>query len=466
MTSLVLPGLPIGDAPGAGEPIVRQPTAATAFVGRTLKGPVNLPVTVDSFAAFQHTFGGLWQPATLSYAVEQFFENGGRRAIVVRVANGARAPSLALPAGLGALTLLGQQPGTREYLRAAVDYDGIGAAETDLFNLVVQRVRAPSSELVEDQEIFRRVSVQPGSDSYLVESLAGSRLVRVAWPLPPQRPDLTPAERGGAAGYVSSNNDGDDGGALTDYDLIGSSLERTGLFALQLCHQFNLLCIPPPARDRDVGMSVLLVATRLCRQRQAMLLVDPPLSWTSPAIALRAIADWPLRGHDLVMFFPRLMVFDRLRGRYDLFAPSGAAAGMLARHDESHPVWSVTEGDEPALRQGLRPACAANDLERARLAQLGVNTLQLARGGPRQTLRTLASEAGTDGEWRFLAARRLALNLIASIARGTRWAAFEPNEPLLRARVVSQVYAFLLGARDRGRIPSERRRRGVFRGVR
>ena len=55
--------------------------------------------TRSSFAEFQQQFGGLWQPATLGYAVEQFFENGGWQAIIVRVANGARAPTLRLPAG-------------------------------------------------------------------------------------------------------------------------------------------------------------------------------------------------------------------------------------------------------------------------------------------------------------------------------------------------------------------------------
>ena len=48
--------------------IARVPTAVTAFVGRTLKGPVNAALTVHSFAEFQRHFGGLWQPSTLSYA--------------------------------------------------------------------------------------------------------------------------------------------------------------------------------------------------------------------------------------------------------------------------------------------------------------------------------------------------------------------------------------------------------------
>jgi hypothetical protein len=78
---------------------------------------VNRPVAVRSFAEFQHAFGGLWQPSRLSYAVEQFFDNGGGEALIVRVVNGARAPTLTLRAGAGALTLWARASTTTTYRR-------------------------------------------------------------------------------------------------------------------------------------------------------------------------------------------------------------------------------------------------------------------------------------------------------------------------------------------------------------
>ena len=154
-------GIEISEQGGADNAIERVPTGVAAFVGRTLKGPVNRPVLVASFAEFQQHFGGLWQPSTLSYAVEQFFENGGGSAYIVRVVNGATPPTLTLPAGGSrAAARSALNPGSREYLRASVDYDGIGQNEPDRFNLVMQRVRTAGSELIEDQEIFRRLSVQ------------------------------------------------------------------------------------------------------------------------------------------------------------------------------------------------------------------------------------------------------------------------------------------------------------------
>jgi hypothetical protein len=295
--------------------IERVPTGIVAFVGRTLKGPVNQPLTVTSFVEFQQQFGGLWQPSTLSYAVEQFFENGGREARIVRVVNGARPPTITLPSGTSALRLAALNPGSREYLRASVDFDGLTAAEPERFNLVVQRVRTAGSELVEDQEIYRRISIVPGATRFVSDVLLESRLVRLTGAVPPHRPDRSGGGPGGVSvGYTLSNPDGDDGAPLTDYDIIGSGTSGSGLFALAASGGFNLLCIPPLARERDVGLSTLLVAARICRERHALLVVDPPAAWATPRQALEALRLWPFRSESAVMYYPRVQAFDRLRG--------------------------------------------------------------------------------------------------------------------------------------------------------
>jgi hypothetical protein len=337
--------------------ITRAPTAIAAFVGRTLKGPLHRAVTIRSFGDFQQHFGGLWQPSTLSYAVEQFFENGGREAIVVRVANGARPPTLTLRTEAGQLRLQGINPGTREYLRASVDYDGIGDEETDRFNLVVQRLRVTASEQIEDQEIFRRVSIVPRAERAVDELLRDSQLVRVLGELPGERPlRSVRSPQTPIVGYVNSNPDGHDGAPLTDYDVIGSEMERTGLFALAGVEGFNFLCIPPLSRETDVGMSTLMIAARFCREHHAMLIVDPPAAWTSARAALEQLKSWPFRSENALMHYPRISTVDRLRGRTENFAPCGAVAGMLARLDDITPLWSAAESEEVTLKGAVRPA--------------------------------------------------------------------------------------------------------------
>ncbi|MGA7538535.1 MAG: hypothetical protein WBW93_07180 [Steroidobacteraceae bacterium] len=432
------------------EPIIaRLPTAVTAFVGRTLKGPVQRPVAVASFAQFQQVFGGLWQPSTLSYAVEQFFDHGGGRAIIVRVANGARPPTVTLPAGAGTLRLVGVNPGSREFLRASVDYDGIPEGDTDHFNLVIQRVRAATSELIEDQEIFRRATLRPDSGRCLVDLLLHSRLVRIMGTLPAHRPDRSaPGPGGSAIGYAFSNPDGDDGGPLSNYDIIGSAVTGTGLFALSAAEGFNFLCIPPLSREHDVGLSTLLVAGRYCRERHAMLIVDPPAPWGGVREALDGMRSWPFRSDSALMYYPRVQALDRLRGRPESFASCGAVAGMLARSDALYPLWSAADAEEATLRPGIRPAVSVSDADRLRLAQVGINTLSAPRtsggaGGIRVEARTLAAGGSGFSNWKYLSARRLALWVASSVERGTRWVLLEQNGPPVWVRARALVESFL-----------------------
>ncbi len=439
-------GYRIEEISGPEEGICASGTARAAFVGRTLRGPVGRPLLVRSFADFQQTFGGLWQPSTLAYAVEQFFDNGGREALVVRVVNGARPATLTLAAGGAVLEMEALQPGTREFLRAAVDYDNVPADAARDFNLTVQRVRAQGSGQVDDQEIFRRVSMDPAAERYLANVLRDSRLVRLARAVPVRRPDATldPAS-GLATAYVASNPDGDDGAPLTDYDVIGSATARTGLFALDEAEHFNFLCIPPLARDRDVSVATLLVAARFCRERRALLIVDPPAQWQTADEALRGMRRWEFFHDHAVMYFPRILAHDKLRGHFESFAPCGAVAGMLARSDEVRPPWAPPRSDEILLRPGHRPACLVPEQARERLATTGVNTLASVRSATRVPLaaRTLAAGTAASGDWQLLGARRLALFILDSVARGTRWAGVAPRGPDTRARLEAQVREFL-----------------------
>ena len=444
MRERLTPGIHVAEEVGAGEAIARVATTTVAFVGRALRGPVNHAIAVSSFADFQAVFGGLWQPSTLSYAVEQFFENGGRLARIVRVVNGGRPATLTLPATkLSALTLEAQCAGTREFLRAAVDYDNLDASDTDKFNLVVQRVRAPGSEYVEDQEIYPRLSIDPNSPRQVAAVLAESALIRLKGAVPLERPVQTHGAGRTLAAYVSSNPDGDDGGPLTDYDIIGSAIDRTGLFALGDDDPFNFLCVPPLTRDHAVGPSALLVAARFCRDRRGLLLLDPPTDWQDPAAALEGIRRFAFASENALMYFPSIQAYDRLRGRFETFAPSAAAAGMLARLDATRPFWTPQELDDGPLRPGLRPACAVSEDWRTRLAAAGITTLQAVR--PRRSIgaRTLAASRATAPDWRYLGLRRLALLAVDSIERGTRWVLFEQPGPALWWRIERQVAEFL-----------------------
>jgi phage tail sheath protein FI len=101
------PGVYIEEQPAA-SPIQGVGTSTAAFIGVARGGPVNQPAFVTSFDEFRQTFDA--QPMDgfyLWYAVRAFFDNGGRRAYIVKASSG-RTASLALPdsRAVGAQTAL------------------------------------------------------------------------------------------------------------------------------------------------------------------------------------------------------------------------------------------------------------------------------------------------------------------------------------------------------------------------
>lgn len=70
----------------AGEPLVLR-TDIAAFVGIARRGPLDTAVPVESWRQFIAHFGDFTGAGYLAYAVRGFFENGGRRCWIVRVAS-------------------------------------------------------------------------------------------------------------------------------------------------------------------------------------------------------------------------------------------------------------------------------------------------------------------------------------------------------------------------------------------
>ncbi len=264
--------------------IERAATAVTAFIGRALKGPVDQPIAVSqlrrlsahlrrSVAAFHALLRGR---AVFRERRSQLHRRAGLQR------RSCADPDAALWRGRRS-TLIGLSPG----------YARISARGGRL-----RRHRARPTRIASTWWCSACAPPAPSS-SRSRRSSAASRSGRIAeraatrdagasrnwcgWPgeLPLERPESHGRRRRqyAAVGYLASNPDGDDGDPLTNYDIIGDARSGTGLFALLGEHTFNFLCVPPLSREQDVGLPALLVALRLCRERQAMLLVDPPAAW-------------------------------------------------------------------------------------------------------------------------------------------------------------------------------------------
>ncbi|MDX6383969.1 MAG: uncharacterized protein QOK48_1542, partial [Blastocatellia bacterium] len=84
-STLTYPGVYIEEIPSGVRTITGVATSITAFVGRALRGPVNEAVTINSYGDYERIFGGLWLDSSMSYAVRDFYLNGGSQAIIVRL---------------------------------------------------------------------------------------------------------------------------------------------------------------------------------------------------------------------------------------------------------------------------------------------------------------------------------------------------------------------------------------------
>src|SRR5215211_4917906 len=148
--TLSYPGVYIAEIPSGVRTIVGVATSITAFVGRALRGPVNDPVRIQSFSDYVRVFGGLWTLSTMSYAVQQFFLNGGTDALIVRVHRAGTTAVLNVPTGAGALVLEAANEGEwGNNLRAVVDHNSKGniapAVDINEFNLVIEEKVAGSA---------------------------------------------------------------------------------------------------------------------------------------------------------------------------------------------------------------------------------------------------------------------------------------------------------------------------------
>src|SRR5262249_28173512 len=131
--TLTYPGVYIEEIPSGVRTITGVATSITAFIGRARRGPVNEPVLISSFGDFERRFGGLWSDSMLSYAVRDFYLNGGSQALIIRVHNGATSATLALPTGAASpnnvLTLEAASAGSwAASLRASVNHNTITPA--------------------------------------------------------------------------------------------------------------------------------------------------------------------------------------------------------------------------------------------------------------------------------------------------------------------------------------------------
>jgi uncharacterized protein len=109
------PGVYVEEVSSGVRPLEGVSTSTTAFLGKTEKGPLDRAVMVTSFIEFQTLYGSFLKDSFLAHSALQYFNNGGKRLYILRVAKGAQAADVGIADRKGApaktLTVSASSPG-------------------------------------------------------------------------------------------------------------------------------------------------------------------------------------------------------------------------------------------------------------------------------------------------------------------------------------------------------------------
>jgi phage tail sheath protein FI len=255
-------------------------------------------------------------------------------------------------------------------------------------------------------------------------------------------PDRTPGPRrlGGLPGTGGTNGAPDDQG-----DYTGNSAVQTGFFAFDTVDDINILAAP--------GITlrpVILAGLTYCENRTDAFYVaeTPPGTDTATAALDFKNATGPFTGQQAfnskygAIYWPWVRVFDPLTNRPLLMAPSGAIVGSFSATDVRRGVHKAPAGIEDGfLNTAIGIEKVVTKGEHDVLNPQGINVIRSFPG--LGIVIWGARTVSKDPEWRYVNVRRLFLFLEESIDEGTQWVVFEPNDPVLWARIIRNVSAFL-----------------------
>jgi phage tail sheath protein FI len=439
------PGVYIEEIPSGVRTITGVATSIAAFAGWAPKGTTTEAELVQSWADYERKFGGLNYHSVMSYAVLQFFNNGGQQAYIVRL---AATDSVSAEFVIDGLTLTANGPGAwaNDYKIRTKRRTETGFENRFLVEVVFDKDGANTTV-----ESFENLSMAP-DDLRSVESVINSgssiitaKVVSVGSPpedevsSPPGDTTIAiPPTRQGVDGAILRPNDST---FVTALNASGSGGADVGVYLLDKVDLFNLLCVPGHTEPTELEL-----LQKFCRDRRAFLIAD-----CDKNADFESLEDGPtgLTGKDSInsaFYFPWIKAPDPLQGnRLREFPPCGFAAGLYAQTDTNRGVWKAPAGTEASLTGAFGVTEKLTDLQNGTLNIKAVNCIRTfpVYGTIIWGARTLQGNNEVGSEWKYVPVRRTALFIEETLFRALKWVVFEPNDEPLWAQIRLNVGAFM-----------------------
>ncbi|HEX7843004.1 MAG TPA: phage tail sheath subtilisin-like domain-containing protein [Kofleriaceae bacterium] len=258
--------------------------------------------------------------------------------------------------------------------------------------------------------------------------------------------ELVLANVSDAARYVEiALTGGNDGLRPTAGDYEGqadtSSSVKTGLKQFEDIDDISIIAAPGSTfgyevnqDDANTVISLLIQHCQYMRYRIAV--ID-----SGNAQTLNAVQDMRARFDSswAAMYYPWVRILDPVTRAPIFLPPSGFVSGIYARNDITRAVYKAPANEVVNLSIGFESLL--NKAQQDVLNPLGVNCFRFFEGRGYRLWggRTMSS----DPEWKYVSLRRYFAYLEHSIDRGTQWAVFEPNGPLLWNNIRQTIEDFL-----------------------
>ena len=504
MPEYLAPGVYVEETSFRAKSIEGVGTSTTGLVGPTRKGPVGgTPELLTSFGDFERIYGGLdnleYGTNFLAHSVRAYFDNGGSRLYVSRVANSgggtANSPDIVTnadptlqarfvarfpgQAGNGRITVrLQTAPATKRTMNAAPSGSLVrsGSGGGTVFHVKLAGAWLDSSATALDLSALADTDAPNGTADFLSLSVVATDgdghatgfddlgfdrshprwIGNVLSATPSRRSDALEqwlsAEIGSSVTAFELRNGFFASADVWSQTMTGGSdgsapnqaAYEAALNEFEKLEDISIVAAPGSSSYTDAQgiLGAIISHAERARAYRIAVLDTPADKAVSEAREIRGRVD----SKYAALYYPWVVVSNPLSRAGDAsvpreiaLPPSGFVCGIYARNDVERGVHKAPANE--VVRGALRFERDVNFAEQEVLNPLGVNCLRYLSGRGYRVwgARTVSS----DPEWKYVNVRRYMNYLEASIDRGTQWAVFEPNGERLWANIRETVSAFL-----------------------